>query len=128
MNELLLTGSGPTTNGGSTLPGPRQDDATEQQDPTLEIHIHGSDGSLTTFTQNDPATVRRIVQACQRPDFLWPSTGPLGARVFVHFCEHSGPDQPNAETTLLPTETIIAAMQERTPHSYHAHLHWGIND
>jgi len=42
----------------------------KQPNPNLQIHIHSVDGSLTTFTQDDPALVQRIVGDAQRPEFL----------------------------------------------------------
>ena len=36
----------------------------------LQIRIHGTDGSLSTFTQHDPAAVQRILNELQRPDFF----------------------------------------------------------
>ena len=36
----------------------------------LQIRIYGVDGSLTSFTQDDPALVQRIVRDAQRPDFF----------------------------------------------------------
>ena len=38
--------------------------------PQLQIRIYGVDGSLTAFTQDDPALVQRIVGDAQRPDFF----------------------------------------------------------
>ena len=36
----------------------------------LQIRIHGTDGSLSTFTQHDHASVQRILNELQRPDFF----------------------------------------------------------
>src|SRR6266850_5408338 len=36
----------------------------------LEVRIHGVDGSLVSFTQDDPAVVEHIVRDCQTPDFF----------------------------------------------------------
>lgn len=38
--------------------------------PELQISIHGVDGSLSTFTQDEPALVQRIIRESQRPDFF----------------------------------------------------------
>jgi hypothetical protein len=44
--------------------------STNEQNSKLQMRIHGVDGSLTTFTQNDPAVAEHIVRDCQTPDFL----------------------------------------------------------
>ena len=36
----------------------------------LQISIHGTDGSLSSFTQDDAASVQRILNDLQRPDFF----------------------------------------------------------
>jgi hypothetical protein len=36
----------------------------------LQIRVHGTDGSLSGFTQHDPASVQRIFNELQRPDFF----------------------------------------------------------
>src|SRR6266446_10524632 len=36
----------------------------------LEVRIHGVDGSLVSFTQDDPTVVEHIVRDCQTPDFF----------------------------------------------------------
>jgi hypothetical protein len=36
----------------------------------LKIRIYGVDGSLTSFTQDDPALAQRIIRDAQRPDFF----------------------------------------------------------
>jgi len=38
--------------------------------PELQISIHGADGSLSTFTQDEPALVQRIIKESQRPEFF----------------------------------------------------------
>jgi hypothetical protein len=70
MKALLLAESSPSTPGGSPSSEARQDDAAEQQNSTLQIRIHGVDGRVFTFTEDDPSMVRRIVLDSQRPDFF----------------------------------------------------------
>jgi hypothetical protein len=41
-----------------------------EQNSKLEVRIHGVDGSLATFTQDDPAVAEHIVRDCQTPDFF----------------------------------------------------------
>ena len=36
----------------------------------LEVRVHGVDGSLATFTQDDPAVAEHIVRECQTRDFF----------------------------------------------------------
>jgi len=43
---------------------------TNEEHSKLQVRIHGVDGSLVTFTQEDPAVVEHIVGDCQRPDFF----------------------------------------------------------
>ena len=43
---------------------------TKEQNSKFKVRIHGVDGSLVTFTQEDPAVVDHIVGDCQRPDFF----------------------------------------------------------
>src|SRR6266478_472790 len=57
----------------STLNSPvesSQSISTNEENPKLQVRIHGVDGSLATFTQEDPAVVEHIVRDCQRPDFF----------------------------------------------------------
>ena len=42
----------------------------KQLTSNLHIQIHGVDGSLTQFTQDDPEFVQQIVQDVRRPDFF----------------------------------------------------------
>jgi len=44
--------------------------STGQERSKLQVCIHGVDGSLATFVQNDPAVVEHIVRDCQTPDFF----------------------------------------------------------
>jgi hypothetical protein len=44
--------------------------STNEQKSKLEVRIHGVDGSLATFTQDDPAVVDHIVRDCQTSDFF----------------------------------------------------------
>ena len=44
--------------------------STSEQNSKLQVRIHGVDGSLVTFTQEDPAVVEHIVGDFQRPDFF----------------------------------------------------------
>jgi hypothetical protein len=44
--------------------------STNEQNSKLQVRIHGVDGSLVTFTQEDPAVVEHIVGDFQRPDFF----------------------------------------------------------
>jgi len=44
--------------------------STNQENPKLQVRIHGVDGSLATFTQEDPALLEHIVRDCQAPDFF----------------------------------------------------------
>jgi hypothetical protein len=44
--------------------------STNEENSKLQMRIHGVDGSLATFTQDDPAVVEHIVRDCQRPDFF----------------------------------------------------------
>ncbi len=44
--------------------------STNEQHPKLQARIHGVDGSLATFTQEDPAVVEHIVRDCQARDFF----------------------------------------------------------
>ena len=53
--------------GGSKI---QRDDARMKTNPNLQLRIHGVDGSTTTFTQDDPVEVQRIVRDAQRPEFL----------------------------------------------------------
>jgi hypothetical protein len=41
-----------------------------QPSPLLQIRIHGTDGSVSTFTQHDPASAQRILNELQRPEFF----------------------------------------------------------
>ncbi len=41
-----------------------------EENSKFQVRIHGVDGSLVTFTQEDPAVVEHIVGDCQRPDFF----------------------------------------------------------
>jgi hypothetical protein len=43
---------------------------TNEQNSKLRVRIHGVDGSLATFTQEDPAVVEHMVRDCQRRDFF----------------------------------------------------------
>ena len=42
----------------------------DRLNPELQISIHGADGSLSTFTQDEPALVQRIIKESQRPEFF----------------------------------------------------------
>src|SRR6267142_6521478 len=42
----------------------------DEDNSKLEVRIHGMDGSLVTFTQDDPAVVEHIVRDCQTSDFF----------------------------------------------------------
>jgi hypothetical protein len=44
--------------------------STNEENSKLQVRIHGVDGSLATFTQDDQAVAEHIVEACQRPDFF----------------------------------------------------------
>src|SRR5882724_1960953 len=44
--------------------------STHEDNSKLQVRIHGVDGSLATFTQEDPAVAEHIVRDCQRPDFF----------------------------------------------------------
>ena len=44
--------------------------STNEENSTLQVRIHGVDGSLATFSQDDPAVVEHIVRDCQTPDFF----------------------------------------------------------
>src|SRR6266446_9431574 len=44
--------------------------STNEENPKLQVRIHGVDGSLATFTQEDPAVVEHIVRDCQARDFF----------------------------------------------------------
>src|SRR5258708_27858738 len=44
--------------------------STNEENPKLQVRIHGVDGSLATFTQEDPAVVEHIVRDCQASDFF----------------------------------------------------------
>src|SRR6266404_3630665 len=57
----------------STLNSPvesSQSISTNEEYPKLQVRIHGVDGSLATFTQEDPAVMEHIVRDCQAPDFF----------------------------------------------------------
>jgi len=41
-----------------------------QENSKLQVRIYAVDGSLATFTQDDPAVGEHIVRDCQRPDFF----------------------------------------------------------
>ncbi len=41
-----------------------------QENSKLQVRIYGVDGSLVTFTQEDPAVMEHIVRDCRRPDFF----------------------------------------------------------
>jgi hypothetical protein len=41
-----------------------------QPSPLLQIRIHGTDGSHSSFTQSDAASVQRILNELQRPDLF----------------------------------------------------------
>ena len=43
---------------------------TNEEHSKLQVRIHGVDGSLATFTQEDPAMVEHIVRDCQAQDFF----------------------------------------------------------
>jgi len=44
--------------------------STNEENSTLQVRIHGVDGSLATFSQDDPAVAEHIVRDCQTPDFF----------------------------------------------------------
>ena len=44
--------------------------STNEENSKLQVRIHGVDGSLATFTQDDPAVVEHIVRDCQNPGFF----------------------------------------------------------
>src|SRR6266404_7537936 len=44
--------------------------STREENSKFQVRIHGVDGSLVTFTQEDPSVVEHIVGDCQRPDFF----------------------------------------------------------
>ena len=44
--------------------------STHEDNSKLQVRIYGVDGSLVTFTQEDPAVMEHIVRDCQRPDFF----------------------------------------------------------
>src|SRR5258706_4645164 len=44
--------------------------STNEENSKLEVRIHGVDGSLFSFTQDDPAVVEHIVRDCQTLDFF----------------------------------------------------------
>jgi hypothetical protein len=44
--------------------------STFEENSKLQVRIYGMDGSLVTFTQDDPAVVEHIVRDCQTPDFF----------------------------------------------------------
>src|SRR5690349_19358014 len=43
---------------------------TGEKNSKLLVRIYGVDGSLATFTQDDPTVVEHIVRDCQAPDFF----------------------------------------------------------
>jgi len=42
----------------------------QEKTSELQVRVHGVDGSLTTFTQDDPAVAEHIVRECQTRDFF----------------------------------------------------------
>jgi hypothetical protein len=67
--HVLVEDTPPASQAGSHLET-RRGEEMHQPSPQLQIRIYGTDGALSTFSQDDPAVVQRILRESQRADFF----------------------------------------------------------